>query len=88
MPRPAGATRILLTHRNRPGVLAALNRILAARDLNVEQQVLSTVGGVGYAVTDVRGAGMAAVPDELLTMPETIRVEMLPRLTHPLLRRR
>ncbi len=78
VPRPAGATRILLTHHNRPGVLAALNRTLAARDLNVEQQALSTIGGVGYAVTDVSGPGMATVSDELLTMPETIRVEILP----------
>jgi D-3-phosphoglycerate dehydrogenase len=78
VPRPAAATRILLIHHNRPGVLAALNRILASRDLNVEQQALSTTGGVGYAVTDVSGADMATVPDELLTMPETMRVEILP----------
>src|ERR687897_3344959 len=78
LPRPAGATRLVLLHRNQPGTLAHVNDLLADGDLNVEQQVFATSGSVGYVVTDVRGPLAPAVVDRMRGMPETIRVDVLP----------
>ncbi len=75
--RPAGATRLLLLHRNQPGALAHINSALADNDLNVEQQVLSTSGSMGYVVTDVSGALTPAVVETLRGMPEVVRLDVL-----------
>lgn len=49
----SGAHRILHIHRNQPGVLAALNRELAAAGLNILGQHLKTDERTGYVITDV-----------------------------------
>ena len=40
-------------HRNTPGVLAAVNGILAEHEVNVEGQLLGTRGEIGYLLTDI-----------------------------------
>jgi D-3-phosphoglycerate dehydrogenase len=77
MPRQPGSSRLLVLHRNQPGVLARIDALLAQHGLNIEQQVLSTTGGVGFAVTDVARAVDAGIIEELRRMPETIRAEAL-----------
>jgi D-3-phosphoglycerate dehydrogenase len=77
MPRLPGASRLLVLHRNQPGVLARIDGLLAQHGLNIEQQVLSTTGAVGFAVTDVPGAVGDDVVEELRRMPETIRAHAL-----------
>ena len=51
--------------------------LLAEHGLNIEQQVLSTTGAVGFAVTDVPGTVGPDVVAELRQMPETIRAHAL-----------
>ncbi len=77
MPRQPGSSRLIVLHRNQPGVLARIDGMLAQRGLNIEQQVLSTTGGIGLAVTDVPGAVADEVVEELREMPETIRAHAL-----------
>ncbi|HEY0052570.1 MAG TPA: NAD(P)-dependent oxidoreductase, partial [Caulobacteraceae bacterium] len=48
-----GAHRLLHIHANRPGVLADLNRTLAASGLNILAQHLRTNETTGYVITDV-----------------------------------
>ena len=79
MPRQPGSSRLLVLHRNQPGVLARIDGLLAQHGLNIEQQVLSTTGAVGFAVTDVPGAVSRDVVEELRQMPETIRAHALLR---------
>ena len=52
----AAGSRVALLHRNVPGVLASVNRVLADQQANVTAQYLSTRGEQGYVVTDVDGA--------------------------------
>ncbi|TYP88939.1 phosphoglycerate dehydrogenase [Blastococcus xanthinilyticus] len=78
LPRLGGAIRLLLLHRNQPGALAHLAGVLAEGGLNVEQQLLTTAGTVGYAVTDVRGTLGTDVTDRLRGLPETIRLDVIP----------
>jgi len=68
--------RVLHIHRNVPGVLAALNRVLSAHDANIAFQALSTSGSVGYVVTDVTSAS-AGLAEELAEIPATIRSRVI-----------
>ena len=40
-------------HHNVPGILRAINDILADRGINIERQVLDTRGTMGYAIYDI-----------------------------------
>jgi hypothetical protein len=64
-------------HRNVPGVLAAVNGILADHGVNVEGQLLGTRAGLGYVLSDI---GVDYAPDvvqALHAMPETVRLRVL-----------
>ncbi|WP_366926485.1 phosphoglycerate dehydrogenase [Brevundimonas sp.] len=49
----SGAHRLLHIHRNQPGVLAELNRAIAAAGLNILGQHLKTDERTGYVIVDV-----------------------------------
>lgn len=76
LPQRPGDRRIVHFHVNSPGVLAKINGLLGDHGVNIEGQVLNTLGQNGYVVTDV-----AKLPEhlieELSAMPETIRLRVL-----------
>jgi D-3-phosphoglycerate dehydrogenase len=71
------AHRFLHLHRNQPGVLAAVNAVLAKRRLNILGQALRTDDSMGYLVTDVDRRYAADVVDELKAVPGTVRLRVL-----------
>jgi D-3-phosphoglycerate dehydrogenase / 2-oxoglutarate reductase len=73
----AGRSRLLHVHHNVPGVMATVNGLLANAHVNIESQVLSTRGELGYVITDVAGPLSAEVIDKLQSMPETVRLRVL-----------
>ncbi|WP_102508939.1 phosphoglycerate dehydrogenase [Sanguibacter massiliensis] len=72
-----GASRIAYLHRNVPGVLAKVNQILAAHDVNIEGQLLGTRGDIGYVVTDAGSDVSADVVAELTQLEATVRLRVL-----------
>jgi D-3-phosphoglycerate dehydrogenase len=79
LPR-AGGPRLLHLHTNVPGVLATVTSILAEHGINIEGQLLSSRGHLGYVITDVAPGGddLADLTGALLAMPETVRLRVLP----------
>jgi len=77
MPAPRSGTRLVHLHVNTPGVLAAVNALLAEHGINIEGQVLATRGHLGYAVTDIGSADTEGLADALRAMPETVRLRVL-----------
>jgi D-3-phosphoglycerate dehydrogenase len=75
--QPPGSHRLILVHRNVPGVLATINSVFAEYKANVEAQLLGTRGEVGYVVTDVASAFTDEMIDQLHRLPETIRLRIL-----------
>ena len=67
-------SRILHVHHNVPGVLATVNGVLADYGVNIESQVLSTRGDLGYVVTDVGGDLSPEVVEKLRGLSETVRL--------------
>jgi D-3-phosphoglycerate dehydrogenase / 2-oxoglutarate reductase len=72
-----GTHRLAHLHRNIPGVLATVNRVLAEHGVNIEGQMLTTRGELGYAVTDVGADYAPDVVSALKAMPETVRLRVL-----------
>lgn len=80
LPAHAGKHRLLHIHRNRPGVLAAVNDVFSRRGVNVAAQYLQTSPHIGYAVIDVETDETTETPvlrRELAAVPGTIRTRVL-----------
>jgi D-3-phosphoglycerate dehydrogenase len=73
----SGAHRILHIHINQPGVLAELNRELAAAGLNILGQHLKTDERTGYVITDVDRDYDPEALRALKSVAGTLRFRML-----------
>jgi len=73
----SGGHRILHIHRNQPGVLAELNRELAAAGLNILGQHLKTDERTGYVITDVDHDYEPQALRTLKTVAGTLRFRLL-----------
>jgi D-3-phosphoglycerate dehydrogenase len=77
LPVAVGTHRLVHIHRNVPGVLASINRVLADHGVNVEGQMLRTRDEYGYVLTDIGSEYSDEVLAELRAMPVTIRLRTL-----------
>jgi D-3-phosphoglycerate dehydrogenase len=73
LPRTPGTHRLVHLHRNVPGVLAAINRLLAEHS-NVEGQVLATRDDLGYVLTDIAAEYTGDMLTSLRAMDVTVRL--------------
>jgi D-3-phosphoglycerate dehydrogenase / 2-oxoglutarate reductase len=77
LPTMVGTHRLVHLHRNVPGVLATINRVLAEHGVNVEGQLLRTHDELGYVITDIGTTYSDEVLDELRAMDVTIRLRTI-----------
>jgi D-3-phosphoglycerate dehydrogenase len=69
-----GSHRLMHIHHNVPGILRAINDILADRGINIERQVLDTRGSLGYAIYDINRPCDRELMKNLRAVPHTISV--------------
>jgi D-3-phosphoglycerate dehydrogenase len=69
--------RILNIHKNVPGVLSSINRIIAEVGANIRAQYLSTLGDVGYLIIDLDREISVAVKDQIDALETSIRTRLL-----------
>jgi D-3-phosphoglycerate dehydrogenase / 2-oxoglutarate reductase len=77
LPAVPGTHRLIHLHQNVPGVLAAINRVLADHGVNVEGQLLRTRDELGYVITDIGSQYSDEVLAELRAMDVTIRLRTI-----------
>jgi D-3-phosphoglycerate dehydrogenase len=77
LPEHPNQHRLLHVHRNVPGVLGAVNRILSDSKVNIAGQYLQTNSHIGYVVIDVEADYSADVLKALREVPGTIRARVL-----------
>ena len=77
LPRQIKAHRFLHIHKNVPGVMAKINKILAKYDLNITGQYLSTDDKVGYVITDLDKEYNKEVIEKLRKVEGTIKFRVL-----------
>ncbi|MCA5893169.1 phosphoglycerate dehydrogenase [Isoptericola sp. NEAU-Y5] len=78
-----GVGRIMLMHRNVPGVLAAVNQVFADHGANIEAQTLATRGEIGYVVTDISDVTERGASAKLQAMDSTIRLRIRDAFERP-----
>ncbi|MBF6630873.1 MAG: phosphoglycerate dehydrogenase [Comamonas sp.] len=77
LPSHPGQQRILHVHHNVPGVLSAINQVIAQHGLNIAGQYLRTDEKLGYVVMDI-GATETPLPiAQLADIAGTIRCRVL-----------
>ena len=77
LPAHPGKHRLLHIHRNVPGVLAEINRVFAASQINIASQFLQTNEAIGYVVIDIDAAYSDLALAKLAEVPGTIRSRVL-----------
>ncbi|MCH3884341.1 phosphoglycerate dehydrogenase [Tenacibaculum aquimarinum] len=77
LPRQTNAHRFLHIHKNVPGVMAKINKVLAEYNLNITGQYLSIDPKVGYVITDLDKEYNTEVLDELRKIEGTIKFRVL-----------
>ena len=77
LPAHPGKKRLLHILRNVPGVMTAVNRVLAQAGVNISGQFLQTRGEIGYVVTDIEGDTTADLRHVLDAVPGTLRSRVL-----------
>ncbi|CAM3527468.1 phosphoglycerate dehydrogenase [Isoptericola cucumis] len=78
-----GVGRIMLLHRNVPGVLAAVNQVFADHGANIEAQMLATRGDLGYVVTDISDVTQRGASVKLQEMASTVRLRIRDAFERP-----
>jgi D-3-phosphoglycerate dehydrogenase / 2-oxoglutarate reductase len=69
-----GSYRLMHIHQNVPGILRAINDIVADRGINIERQSLNTRGTLGYAIYDINRPCDGDLMALLRAVPHTIAV--------------
>lgn len=77
LPRMPGTHRLVHVHRNVPGVLGDVNRIIAQHEANILAQVLGTNARIGYVIIDFDGPVASAICADLVGLDTTIRARAL-----------
>ncbi|GAA1732776.1 phosphoglycerate dehydrogenase [Isoptericola hypogeus] len=78
-----GVGRIMLLHRNTPGVLAAVNQVFADHGANIDAQMLATRGDLGYVVTDISDVTQRGASAKLQAMASTVRLRIRDAFERP-----
>ncbi|TYP96439.1 D-3-phosphoglycerate dehydrogenase [Tenacibaculum adriaticum] len=77
LPKQQNAHRFLHIHKNVPGIMAKINKVLAEYELNISGQYLSTDAKVGYVITDLDKDYNQDVITELKDVEGTIKFRVL-----------
>ena len=77
MPKVPGSHRILNVHRNVPGVLRDINKIVSDLHANIQAQVLATDSTIGYITIDMDRDVSQQVASAIAALDTSIRTRIL-----------
>jgi len=77
LPKQNKSHRFLHIHKNVPGIMAKINKVLANYELNISSQYLSTDSEVGYVITDLDKEYNKEVIKDLRKVENTIKFRVL-----------
>jgi D-3-phosphoglycerate dehydrogenase len=77
LPPHRGAHRVLNVHRNVPGVLRDVNRIVSDLNANIESQMLATDAHIGYLIMDLQHDVSAEVSRRIAALDTNVRTRVL-----------
>jgi D-3-phosphoglycerate dehydrogenase len=77
MPPVPNTHRVLNVHKNVPGVLRDVNRIVSERNANIHSQLLKTYNDIGYLIMDLDEDVSTEVCRDISGLPTNIRTRIL-----------
>lgn len=77
LPAHSEVHRLLHVHKNVPGVIAAINSVFSANNINILGQYLQTNESVGYVVIDVNAEYSDVALEKLKSIEGTMRCRVL-----------
>jgi D-3-phosphoglycerate dehydrogenase len=77
LPQESGTHRILNVHRNVPGVLGDINRIVSELRANIRSQILSTDSNIGYLIMDLDQDVSNDVRRSMGALPTNLKTRIL-----------
>ncbi len=77
LPKQSNSHRFLHIHKNVPGVMAKINKVLAKYEMNISGQYLSTDSDVGYVISDLDKEYNKEVIKALKKVDNTIKFRVL-----------
>ena len=77
-PIPAENKRISNIHKNRPGVLSQINRLVSESGANIKNQCLATNESIGYLVMDVEKEDIQELAQNISQLEVSIKTRILP----------
>jgi D-3-phosphoglycerate dehydrogenase len=77
MPPAPNTHRVLNVHKNQPGVLRDVNRIVSERNANIHSQLLKTYADIGYLIMDLDEDVSTEVCKDISGLPTNIRTRIL-----------
>jgi D-3-phosphoglycerate dehydrogenase len=77
LPQVRGTHRILNVHRNVPGVMRDVNRIISDKGANIHAQLLATDAAIGYLIVDLDQDVSHAVKDAVSALDTNIKTRIL-----------
>jgi D-3-phosphoglycerate dehydrogenase len=77
LPPIPGTHRILNAHRNVPGVLSDITRIVSEQSANIHSQLLSTDPHIGYLIMDLDQDVSQKVKEAMAGLPTSIKTRIL-----------
>jgi D-3-phosphoglycerate dehydrogenase / 2-oxoglutarate reductase len=77
LPQAKGTHRILNVHKNVPGVMRDINRIISDKGANIQAQILSTDPAIGYLIVDLDQDVSHAVKDAVGALTTDIKTRIL-----------
>ena len=76
LPEAANTHRLINVHKNVPGVLRDVNRIVSDRNANIHAQVLSTDATIGYLIMDLDHDVVDDVCRDIGALPTSVRTRV------------
>tara|TARA_B100000378_G_scaffold129716_1_gene104885 strand:- start:827 stop:2059 length:1233 start_codon:yes stop_codon:yes gene_type:complete len=77
LPKQKEAHRFIHIHKNEPGIMLKINKILSDYNINIVGQYLKTNESIGYVITDINNEYNKQVIQSLRKIHDTIRLRVL-----------
>ena len=76
-PIPERTTRISNIHKNQPGVLSQINKIISESNTNIKNQYLATNESIGYLIMDLEEKNVKRICREMSELDISIKTRIL-----------
>lgn len=77
LPEQSESHRLIHIHKNEPGVMLEINKIISDYDINIKGQYLKTKENIGYVITDIDTLYNKEVVKSLKNISATIKLRVL-----------